>query len=144
MIYETIYKRLLRLIPDLEKPKEEAYRLRSTGFMDLSVDILVVAPDYITLSLTHYFTQNGDLCPDPDMKIQVIRPLKMAEAMTYQDQFGFNQIYSDWSLKHERYEKVDVKMKNQLNRFLSQWLMNLWKQGFRSKSRMTIAEARKG
>ena len=40
MIHETIYKKLLRIVPDLAEAKFEAKKLKAEGFMDLNIDIL--------------------------------------------------------------------------------------------------------
>ena len=48
--------------------------------------------------------------------------MEMAEALTYQDCFGYREVYPTPG-------QVDVRAKAELNRFLSQWLSNLLAQG---------------
>ena len=75
-------------------------------------------------SLTHYFEQNGDLCPDPDMEIRVFPKEKIAEALSYQDSFGYRVVYPEPG-------KIDIRAKKELNQFLDMWLSNLKSQGFK-------------
>jgi Uncharacterized protein conserved in bacteria len=70
-----------------------------------------------SLALAHYFELAGDLVPDPDMQIWVYPSTKMAEALTYQDQFGYREVYPEPG-------KVNVAAKRDLNNFLAQWLKN--------------------
>jgi len=49
----------------------------------------------------------------------------MAEALSYQDQFGYQYVYPEPG-------KVDIKAKKDLNAFLNKWLTNLINQGFNS------------
>ncbi len=47
----------------------------------------------------------------------------MAEALSYQDSFGYRVVYPESG-------KVDIKAKKELNQFLDMWLSNLKNQGF--------------
>ena len=90
--------------------------------MDLSIDVLWREEGKTTISMTHYYKQNGDLVPDPDMEIAMHTNIKMAEALSYQDSFGYRRVYhSD--------DMVDLKAKKELNSFLNKWLNNLEMQG---------------
>ena len=115
-IYERIYKRL----ETLGVPQVEEYKKReSEGFMPLHIDRL----GKWTWAISHTYTQNGDVIPDPDMEVRIYQDAKMAEAMTYQDAYGFRAVYPEP-------EKVDIRAKKELNDFLEHWLGNLVKQGF--------------
>lgn len=116
-IYSRIYHKLEAL--GMMEVTESAH-LKSSGFMDLVIEKL----GENHYSLTHYFESNGDLCPDPDMEIRVFPEMKIAEALSYQDQFGYRKVYPD--LNH-----VNIRAKKELNTFLDQWLSNLKNQGFR-------------
>jgi uncharacterized protein YqiB (DUF1249 family) len=116
LIYEVIYKKLEKLgVPKVKTTKI----LKSNGFMDLHIENL----GNNHYSLTHYFEQNGDLVPDPDMEIRIYPKERMAEALTYQDQFIYREVYPDENHVNERAKK-------ELNQFLNQWLTNLINQGF--------------
>jgi len=132
MIYETIFKKLDKLgVIDLIKNDKEAAKAQSSGFMDLGFDRLVNDPSGAAIiALHHYYVQMGDMMADPDMQIRVfldttILDTAMAEAMTYQqDSLGiYQEVYPEP-------DKVNMKLKGQLNRFLLTWLNNLLNQGF--------------
>jgi hypothetical protein len=125
MIYEQNYKRLKKLIPDLDTLPANCYRKsKSNGFMDLSFEVLSRGTDQFICAMAHYFEQNGDLVADPDMEIRVVLSMKMVEALTYQDQFGFRVVYP-------QPDKVDLQAKKELNQFMGQWLKNLIEKGHR-------------
>jgi tryptophanyl-tRNA synthetase len=90
IIYERIFNRLIQLGIDPQNPPEYA-KSRSKGFMDLNFDLLHKTTDCMEIALSHNFEQSGDLVPDPDMQIRVYPATKMAEALTYQDQFGYRE-----------------------------------------------------
>jgi len=124
MIYSTIYLKLYQLIPNLDTINEYA-KFKASGMMDLNVDILFREKDgTIRLALSHYYRHpSGDMIADPDMEIKVFPDMKMAEALTFQDCFGYREVYPSP-------DKVDVKAKAELNRFLNQWLSNLIRQDY--------------
>ncbi len=131
--YSTIYKKLLQVIPDLIKHLEEGTTSGKSvkdpkgGLMDLHFDYLGKDKkgSYL-IALSHYFKQNGDLVPDPDMQIRILPEMEAAEAMTYQDQFGHQEVYPD---QGDGKEYVNLRRKKELNKFLSQWLSNIIRQG---------------
>ena len=136
MIYETIYKRLYRLVPHLDEIEVgNAVTLKASGFMDLHVDVLSKGETphagitFTRIALSHYYRHpSGDMIADPDMEIKVYHDSKqragMAEALTYQDSFGYQEVYPDEN-------HVRPRLKKDLNSFLSQWLKNLLQQGHR-------------
>ena len=121
-INERIFKKLEKILGDLTVIP--AYmKFEAHGFMDLSVDRLYADEESVTIALSHYFKQNGDMVPDPDMEVRIYPEMKMAEALTYQDSFGYQQVYPSPS-------QVNSKAKKDLNVFLNQWLSNIIEQGF--------------
>lgn len=130
-VYERIYEKLGKLgVLDVRDHKV----LKSGGFMDLHIERL----GKYHYSLTHYFEQNGDLVPDPDMEVRTYPETRMAEALSYQDQFGYRVVYPEEG-------KVNVAAKRDLNEFLDFWLSNLIRQGFAKKARgaaMRVGPAR--
>jgi uncharacterized protein YqiB (DUF1249 family) len=120
-IYETNYERLNKILGGLLETMDfESIKLESKGFMDLHIDKI----GENEISLTHYYKQNGDTCPDPDMQIKVHPEMKMIEALTYQDSFSYQEVYPKPGY-------VYPALKKQLNSFLRKWLINLTKQGFK-------------
>jgi len=129
-IHETIYKKLddiLNLEEFLKHHAGHNLKLKSLGFMDLSIEILEKTPDYIRISMTHYGEQNGDLMADPDMEIKIYKEQQTAEALSFQnDYMGIYQVV------YPEAGKVYPKLKKELNTFLNQWLSNLKIQGFKN------------
>lgn len=123
-IYELIYRKLNKLIPDLENLQAGDARKSSGGdaFMDLNLDVLHKTTDYIIIALSHYYKQNGDMIADPDMEIKIYNKNRaMAEALTYQDSFGYQRVYPDAN-------HVKLKLQKSLNSFLNTWLRNCLQQ----------------
>ena len=129
MINETIYKRLYKLLPDLDHISE--YRgLTAEGFMKLGVDILHKDDERIVLALSHYYKHpSGDMIPDPDMTLQVLRGAETAEALSYQDMYRYDVVYPDSDAIAGVFNTVNLEAKKSLNSFLAQWLLNLLNQG---------------
>ncbi|MBS1635393.1 MAG: DUF1249 domain-containing protein [Bacteroidetes bacterium] len=132
--FDSIYKKIMQIIPGLlEHIKAGGLHGKSVkdpkgGLMDLNYDFVGNDKNgHPIIALSHYFKQHGDMVADPDMQIRLIPEMEIGEAMTFQDQFGFQQVY------HEKEGKtyVDLKRRNSLNRFLNQWLSNLIRQGHR-------------
>ena len=126
MIYEDIYRKIDKLTGGIEKflESEEGYmKLKSGGFMDLSIDVL----NGRGIAMAHNFVQNGDLMADPDMEIRIDVENKVAEALTFQqDSLAiYQEVYPEPGM-------VNVRLKRELNSFLNQWLNNLKMQGFYS------------
>jgi uncharacterized protein YqiB (DUF1249 family) len=120
-IYERIYERLEALGIDPAHLPESA-KSKAPGFMDLNLDRLETTQDSVIIALSHYFQQHGDLVPDPDMQIRMLPAARMAEALTYQDQFSYRMV-------HPEPRKVDLAAKRELNSFLAKWLKNCLDQG---------------
>lgn len=129
MIHETIYRKLNKLIPSLAEIEEYA-KLKSPGYMDLGVDIIQRTDEYTVIALSHYYKHpSGDMIPDPDMEVRVSHELQMAEAMSYQDTYGYQQVYHDLDTETQRFRKVAPRAKKELNSYLNKWLTNLLQQG---------------
>lgn len=127
-VYETIFEKLekLGIIRDGKLTFKEYIKLESCGFMDLHIDLLERTDEFIRISLAHNYEQNGDIVPDPDMELKIYPKLKMAEALTFQDTYGYREVYPEP-------DKVDIHTKKDLNAFLSKWLTNLLNQGFKKE-----------
>lgn len=125
-IYERNFEKLekLGLIKEI---KEGSTTLKSGSFMDLHFEIHNIEKDLVYGSMAHYYEQNGDLCPNPDISFRIDRTAGTIEVLDYSDYFGYQNVYT------EDGKGVYLKRKNSLNRFLGQWLSNLKKQGFKNK-----------
>jgi uncharacterized protein YqiB (DUF1249 family) len=120
-IYERIYERLEALGIDPAHLPESA-KSKAPGFMDLNLDLLRQEQDFVEIALAHNFLQNGDLVPDPDMEIRILPAGRVAEALTYQDQYSYRVVYPEPG-------KVNLTAKRELNSFLAKWLKNCLDQG---------------
>ena len=122
-IQERIYDALKDLLGNLRELPEYC-KMKSFSFMDLNLDRLEQRNTITTIGLSHYYKHpSGDMIPDPDMEIRIFHELEMAEALSFQDIFGYKRVY------HEN-GYIDAKAKRELNNFLLQWLKNLKAQGF--------------
>jgi len=122
-LYQQIYKKLLVVVPDLKRIEESGKSIIA-GYMDLNLDVLRRGTDKTVIALSHYYRHpSGDMIADPDMEIAVYPARDMAEALTYQDTYGYRVVYSQGG------GAVDVRARRDLNLFLAQWLDNLIQQG---------------
>lgn len=117
-----IFHKLLDVVPDL-MTIEGGGKSKVEGYMDLGLDILFRSPEKLVIALSHYYKHpSGDMIPDPDMEIAVFPKLEHAEALAYQDFFGYQSVKDFDGPDSERRQRL-------LNQFLSQWLSNLIMQG---------------
>lgn len=125
MIYERIYSKLQKLgITALIEARTDAARSTvADAFMDLHFDRLREEDGAVIIALAHYFTQNGDLCCDPDMTIRVWPERRIAEALTFQ--MACPPVYTE---VYPKRGKVSPRAKRELNAFLDTWLRNLLAQ----------------
>ena len=70
--------------------------------MNFNLDILQRKGDALRIAISHYYKHpSGDIIPDPDMEILVNRKTETAEALTCQDTYGYQEVYSeDGSCNH--------------------------------------------
>ena len=121
-IETEIFHKLMDIIPGM-MTREDAGRSKRTGYMDLGLDILFRSPDRLVIALSHYYLHpSGDMIPDPDMEVEVFLKHERAQALTYQDAFGYQSVDS---IEGRR----DKHCQRDLNKFLSQWLTGLIVQG---------------
>ncbi len=120
-VHHAIYTKLEQLGLDFTNLPNYAKSLVS-GFMDLNMDLLYTEGEAVVIALSHYFEQNGDMVADPDMQLRVLPALEMAEALTYQDQWCYREVYPKPGY-------VDPRAKQELDTFLDYWLSNCLSQG---------------
>jgi len=121
-LHQQIYRKLLVVIPHLEGIADHGKSVVS-GYMDLNLDVLRRTKDKTVIALSHYYKHGGDMIADPDMMIAVYPDRAMAEALSYQDCYRYQEVYSDGG------RMVDIQAKRELNKFLNHWLNNLRIQG---------------
>lgn len=115
------YKKIDELTGGIEKfLKGKGYlKLKSNGYMDLTIEKV----GKNTISMTHYYEQNGDLVPDPDIAIDIDVEQEIVTPKTFQNSVAY---YDTESFNGELKDKFD----RGLSKFLSDWLDNLKAQGF--------------
>ncbi|MDB4409585.1 DUF1249 domain-containing protein [Gammaproteobacteria bacterium] len=119
---KEIYKRLIRVIPNLYSINESG-KSETQGFMDFHLDILQRKGDVLRVAISHYYKHpSGDMIADPDMEILVNRKTEAAEALTYQDIYQYQEVYSEDG-------SCNASLQRSLNEFLLMWLRNLHEQG---------------
>lgn len=101
----------------------DAIKLKTNGYMDLNIDILRKTDQKVVVSFAHNWIKNGDVMADPDMEISLIPTMKMAEALTFQqdDPPLYQVVYPEPG-------KFYPQRKKELNDFLLQWLTNIENQ----------------
>lgn len=120
---KRIYQKLLLIAPDLAVIKEYA-KSKVDGYMDLNCDVLEVGQDFRRIALSHYWKhQSGDMIADPDMEIAVFIDWELAEALTYQDAYSYDEAYPTPG------EPPVFSVHLSLNSFLESWLEALAEQG---------------
>ncbi len=112
------------------EPVADYRRSRTDGFMDLVVERLEHLdgidgqPSGQVFSLAHYFSQNGDLCADPEMTVIVNSQQGTVEPRSFQQAIPpiYQEVYADEG-------QCRSGLKASLNEFLTLWLGNLIEQG---------------
>ena len=126
---KAIFKGILKIVPDLHNYNMgEAGKAKVEGLMDLNLDVLLKGKNCMVIALSHYYKLNGDLVPDPDMEIRINFEKQEAEAVSYQDIYGYSNV-------SECSAEKSVKLKESLNMFLYFWLLNLSQQGYKITKR---------
>lgn len=139
LIYETMFDKLVKIgliSPDGKLTFGDYVRIDNPPYMPLSVDRLPSEhPGTVQGSMSHNFTQNGDVMADPYMEIRIYPELHMIEALSYQlDSLGvYHVVYPEPG-------KVYPKRKKELNVFLNRWLSNIIDQGFRYRKIAPVIE----
>lgn len=91
-------------------------------YMALHFDYQGRDGDKVRVALSHYYKQNGDMVPDPDMVIEVDREAQTAEALTFQNAMLYHDATTENGGRHER-------LSQSINSFLVTWLQNAIEQG---------------
>jgi uncharacterized protein YqiB (DUF1249 family) len=117
-VFKVIYSKLqqIGILDKSGKMQAEYMKFVSEGLMDLNVDNLLNN----RIALAHNGLQNGDVMSDPDVEVKIYPDQKMAEALTFQN--DYLGIYQE---VHPEPGKYYPKLKKDLNDFLDEWLSNM-------------------
>jgi uncharacterized protein YqiB (DUF1249 family) len=118
------FHRLLDVVPGIAALQTGDYgKSDISGYMALNLDVLFCHPGKSMIALSHLYKHpSGDMIPDPDMQITVYPEREYAEAVSYQDFFGYQSAEDGAGAVHARVQR-------ELNSFLYSWLGNLIEQG---------------
>ncbi len=102
-----------------------SFKLKSSGFMDLSVELWYEGK-YQFLSIVHYFEQNGDLMRDPEILYKLHRhdngTIQEDPQFIQQDPVGvYREVYTA--------QGCNLALKAELLDFTKTWIENLKFQG---------------
>lgn len=113
-----MYARLqqMGIIDESGKMQTDYMKFVSSGLMPLNVDKLTSD----TIGMAHKGKQNGDVMADPDMEVRIYPELKMAEALTFRNDYMgiYQEVYPEPG-------KYYPKLKKELNDFLNNWLKTM-------------------
>ncbi|MFZ2587975.1 MAG: DUF1249 domain-containing protein [Alphaproteobacteria bacterium] len=125
-IHARIYKNLIAALGRGDDPHQwpDAWKLEREPYQPLHVDVLERTAEHVTIALAHYYEQNGDLVPDPDMQVRLFPQQKMAEALTFQNSLVYTEVYP--IIDGKRMVRLNAKV--DLNKFLEGWVRNIRRQ----------------
>lgn len=78
-LYESNYRRFMRLMPEADIPFD--YAVSHGSDHDLHLCVLERCRYTVTVHLTHWFGEGDDARPDPDLKLRIYRDAGLAEAI---------------------------------------------------------------
>ena len=124
IINKRIYFKLEKILGDLEE-LPEYQKLEASAFMDLHVNKIYEEKEepLVRISLSHYYRQNGDMIPDPDIEFFIFPDMKMVEPIAFQDSFGYREVFPESG-------GIDLEARKDMLVFLNQWLSNILAQGY--------------
>lgn len=115
---------------EFETSRHFSVKIEVPGFMPLSIE-----KHGRQITVTHYFEQNGDLIPDPDMEFEDSESLWLPVAIQHASGAYYRAVeYQDGHQLIDRKELRDQIL------FSQQWARNLLNQGF-ARGNVVRAEA---
>ncbi|MDQ2774402.1 MAG: hypothetical protein M3Y57_05670 [Acidobacteriota bacterium] len=113
--------------------------IENPPYMRLVIEDIGLGPrGYKAISVAHHFEQNGDLCQDPELGIELMNQSNGTVAYEpYFFQLAIPPAYEEVYPSGPGFENQTLKI--QLSRFLKMWDKNLAAQGFVEAARKTFA-----
>ena len=98
-------------------------------------DCLVIERHGEMISVSHYFEQNGDLVPDPDVELHYPSwvPTAITQCMGYR---------REKFIERDGKQYVDRRFHTEVSAFLSMWARNITAQGWTEKGQIHRDDAR--
>jgi hypothetical protein len=111
------------ILADFKSARHYAAKIESNGFMPLAIE-----KHGTTVTVTHYYEQNGDLVPDPDMEFVDLGGRELApvaiQHCTGHYMRAAECVDGEW--------RFDQRRAQDLLEFAGMWAGNLMAQGFAS------------
>lgn len=96
-------------------------KIENDPFMPLTIE-----KHSFRVMITHYYTQNGDLVPDPDMEFEIL-PDGTWRPVATQFAIGFYNVAVEY---HNGVAEIDQSELKKQNEFAEMWAANLNTQGY--------------
>lgn len=100
----------------------QARKLVRDSYMDVCVQDL----GDNKVSVAHYFKQNGDMVPDPDMVFLKIPHLGVWVSVSYQDAYKYNEAVV---VKDGKADGIYPRKCKEMKSFADMWMKNIKEQG---------------
>jgi uncharacterized protein YqiB (DUF1249 family) len=121
-VFHQNYCKLLQLVPSLHEV-HWVEKLSAPQHKNIDVSIQHRHHKKATITITHYRTHpSGDMIQDLCFTIAIYLGNETVEVLTYQDCFGYRQVYSNDMMA------FSPSIKAELNNIFSQWLTILLNQ----------------
>lgn len=124
-IYESNYRKLLRLIPNLSSIQRDAIGY-SAGKPSLYLEIIERSSYTITLQLSHCFDKDLDYFFAPAVKIRIYQDARLAEVIR---DHARADVFKTINRLDQNNEALDYKWS--LNYFLEKWLSHCLQTEYR-------------
>jgi hypothetical protein len=121
--HARIYANLVTALGKGNDPKRwpSAWKLEKEPYQTLHIDVLERGSDFVTIALAHYFEQNGDMVPDPDMEIRLNLTTHTAVPMSFQNSLVYTRV-------EDENGQPNPKALASLTSFLASWVRNIAEQ----------------
>ena len=116
----------LKLTDGLDKMGDHR-TINNSSFMAVHVEVVGEGlKGGLIVSVAHYFSQNGDMCCDPDMTFLMTDDYVFQ--MTFQQ--AIPPLYSDAVVIRDGEISIRKKMQSDITKFANQWMANIRSQQF--------------
>ncbi len=130
---ERNYRSFARLFPEIVDKSYHYMRMESGAGIGGIMPLHVEWTSDDTVSISHTYTQNGDLMYDPEMTFLIDRDKGTLEAASYQqDSLGIYQ-----NVYPEPGQWIPA-LRRELNSFAQQWLKNISEQGYVKREAIVV------
>ena len=92
------YSKLFRFCPCLANNKinNGVYGKSTVSGLWILILTFSILVDYIDIAISHYYRQNGDMMPDPDILLRIFKSDSLVFPLSYQDSLTYNEILPNY------------------------------------------------